>query len=815
MSLSSLKDQFMNESGEPQLNTLENLEDLMEETIEDVSIVRKYDKLLQLRKKRDESIQRLELAYISLANTLLGHTKNLLKVKSRDDEQLNEYDEILFKTISPFLFEFEKPSFKLKESIEIFFKKLFGKTDNFVKFKDSANSTNLTIWEVILSLPKPVIEKFQPTMRVKPLFQSLFSKSKVKQIDYLTAKVKMLSSSIEGYQTQSPLKFPPTSTAFVTFKNVSDSKLACKKLSHHPTKPHACLVRPAPFFSDIDWEVAITSKSATHTIRGFLVRIAIWGFILFYVLPMAALSSLFSIERLRHINKKLGAYFDKHEHQSEIFTSLLPTLIVAFIALLMPAILFGIGKKAQPHLTWSKLHNQIFHRYWVFMITNILITFCIGASTFQSILERITSESGLSLLQIIAHNFPQAAPFFASWTIIQVSIQNFVQLPLIGLPLLTYFFVTLKSKTPRQRINATNPRTPDFHVFGSNTLLAVSVSLVMGLFNPLVIPFTLIYFMASNIVFRNQFYHVYSRRLYDTGGKWVTIRLFRYGVDALCIAQVAFFAFHVVRYKSGAQNYSNIYAILTGIIFFITILVKLLVTHQIKARFEGLELLDGLWRSDKTLNDVYLVDSQTIEWKYSNFIEKKYLNELSSQFHSINLEYLNYDNKMNEKLSFRIKNFFLLTHFSPMQLIKGSFNELFRKISRLRRKFIPIMIEKQKIPEQIYAQKSKSNLNLAEIESGNNGNASSSNLNNDNNSSFLNYKPSESMTSLIKKVNLQSQEMLKPVKNIGKSFSSSNDRITKVGVHLNNNSDEIVVKNHKLLPPINDYPDERLVLKHN
>ncbi|TIC10030.1 hypothetical protein E3Q10_02979 [Wallemia mellicola] len=840
----------------PDINNTDNLEELTENYIEDVSIIRKFERLVQLRKRLDDATKRLELAYLKLSRNLLKFVRKHIEECLRKEEEFDK-DDILINSLMPFVYEFEKQPTKLSFGLSSTINKLLRRNDAFIRCPDTPASMqdNKTIWEVIFSLPVSVIEPFQPKIRVKPILKTIITKSDnptVSEIHYLTNKVRLLVASIEEYQMNSPTIFPPTSTAFVTFKKVSDARVTCKKLSSHPARPNACIVKPAPYFSEIDWEVAITSKSATTTLRGMIIKVAIWGFILFYIIPMAALSSLFSIERLRDVNADLGAYFDRHEHQAEIFTTLVPTLLVAFISLMMPAILFGIGKKAQPHLTIHRLHDQIFHRYWVFMITNVLITFCIGAATFRFILESFTSASGLSILNRIYLSFPQAAPFFASWAILQTSIQNFVQLALIGLPLLMFLFKTLSAKTPRARKEATRARTPDYHVFCSNTLLVISVLLVMGVFNPLVIPFTFIYFIAANIVYRNQLYHVYSRRLYDTGGKWVTVRVFRYGMDAMAVSQVAFFAFHLVRYYDGRKNHSGTYTIIIGVFFIICLILKLLITRQIKARFDAIEFLDGLWKSGETLNYTEIYSSPTLELRFAEYIEEKYHSQpLTKNFV-----------KHKETLGFRIRDFLLITHFTFRSFLSDFKKEVRETFVRIRRTFFPFLPSSKRIPREIFARKSTADdeqvlkhehereqeeereeeqevehdewedvIDAATEEEGSNEPLTMTNTISMENLKHVNALKSSrgQRGSFMKKLNdqvgsfilviyniilipAQSHELFKPFLHIGQIFSSANNRIQKVGLHREEQGEieDLMVCKHMPEKPSSDAPDESL-----
>ncbi|TIB15514.1 hypothetical protein E3P92_01650 [Wallemia ichthyophaga] len=699
------------------INNTDHLEDITDAHIEDVCIVRKYDSLVQLRRKHADCTKRLELAYMGLAKRVLAHVER--RLSQVNGEGWSGEDEVLVQELAGFVrkqgVSQATCTSRISQAVRGALNKLLRREDSFVRFTDSPDSdktraytpTHNTIWDALLLLPSHTLEPFQSRIRVKPLIQSVVRgargargarpESTIPDIHYLTHKLRLLTKSVEQVQMETPAVFPPTSTAFVTFRGVADARIACRKLASHPTRPHACIVAPAPFYSEIEWDVAISSQSKSLTLRALIIKIGVWGFILFYIIPMAALSSLFSIERVRNVSERLGRYFDRHERQAEWFTTILPTLIVAFISLMMPAILFGIGKKATPHLTLGRMHDQIFHRYWVFMITNVLITFCIGAATFRFILESLSgSASGMSILNRVYLSFPQAAPFFASWSILQTSIQNLVQLALIGLPLLTFFLVTLRAQTPRQRQAATNARTPDYHVFCSNTLLVVSVCLVMGVFNPLVIPFTLVYFIAANIVYRNQLYHVYSRRVYDTGGRRIAVRCFRYGMDALSVSQTAFFAFHLVRYEDGKQADARTYAVIIGVLFALTQLAKLLITRQVKARFDALELLDALWRNGESLasTQVQSLSGMTLEMRYAEHVEEtRSSRALTGEKGS-----------GDARWSYKLRNFLLCSHFTPSALLRDLRKETRGRLSNLRRKCVPIVSRSKKIPKEILAQ---------------------------------------------------------------------------------------------------------------
>jgi hypothetical protein len=101
-----------------------------------------------------------------------------------------------------------------------------------------------------------------------------------------------------------------------------------------------------------------------------------------------------------------------------VIQSFVPTVIVSLLTLLIPLILFLIGKKGHKVLTLSQLHDRIMTRYYKFLIVNILVFFCVGTATLQSFLLSFSSRSDKtqSIIDIVATSFPSAGPFYVGWS---------------------------------------------------------------------------------------------------------------------------------------------------------------------------------------------------------------------------------------------------------------------------------------------------------------------------------------------------------------------------------------------------------------
>lgn len=185
--------------------------------------------------------------------------------------------------------------------------------------------------------------------------------------------------------------------------------------------------------------------------------------------------------------------------------SFLPTLLVTLLALLVPVLLFLIGKKAHTILTLSQLGDTIMTRFYKFLVCksvssrrvcsfrldeadevdSVLVFFCVGTATLIAILRSLAQNRFIPPLDLIAQSFPAAAPFYVGWcaflrlyyyqgriytdTIAIVVFQSGMgglELGLYGLPLLVYPS-TRASSTLRKRKVGTRPRTVSFYCASS------------------------------------------------------------------------------------------------------------------------------------------------------------------------------------------------------------------------------------------------------------------------------------------------------------------------------------------------------------
>lgn len=130
-----------------------------------------------------------------------------------------------------------------------------------------------TVWEALLSVPREYLDPYQPEFRrVKKLHRD-----KAPLIDYLTAKLAILSEKLERAKARQLTEYRPSSTAFVTFRNAAIARRVLSEMPTSPQFPLGCQTRPCPHYSDIIWPRLNKSVYRADVMRGWVVGILIFA----------------------------------------------------------------------------------------------------------------------------------------------------------------------------------------------------------------------------------------------------------------------------------------------------------------------------------------------------------------------------------------------------------------------------------------------------------------------------------------------------------------------------------------------------------
>ncbi|GAA5822842.1 hypothetical protein JCM10212_001470 [Sporobolomyces blumeae] len=528
--------------------------------LSEIVLVRRQAELISLYDKYLEVLHELETAHVLFC-------RNVMAWVERTDAELELAKEGQLPPMSPFEWVRLHVSGKKKRAYEVEHRKREGDDHLFESLRPflgnwdrpsplprpvDADGTPLSIWTVLSRLHSDdpaLLDRFHSLKKLRR-----FHRQAVPAIDYWLTKLNILTSLIDDLRAR-PDKFPAASTAFVTFERVDDAIRARTEFKwrhprtnvlRHGGKVLEFRVKPAPETRDLHWEQLVVVSLQSDLLRGTILQALIWAGTIVWVVPISFLIGLFSLESLTNHLPNVAAFLQNNSTLNTLFSSLLPTALMAVLNMFVPTILGILQRKGKTIITESKWSSKTQSAYHKFLIINFIVVFCIGISAFTAFLNAFRQP--VSVLNVVASSFPKGATFFVSWSLLIVGLQNGLEIALFGISWINHSSIR-KYVAPRKREKDAVPRFFGFQNWVPTHLLIISVSLLFACLNPLVIAFNFAYFAVSFTVFKNQFAHVYYRRNFEGGGRVIYRRIFRASLDMAIFSQFVLVAFFWVLKK--------------------------------------------------------------------------------------------------------------------------------------------------------------------------------------------------------------------------------------------------------------------------
>lgn len=344
------------------------------------------------------------------------------------------------------------------------------------------------IWDTLYALPRDVLATYHPQVRVQiPTDDGRKKSQKVPLIDYWTTRYNYLS-----YVLALPCKNEgATSTAFVTFRDPRQARLLLREMRmlRHPT------VLPAPEARDLDWS-NLGAPFSSSLIWGKGTGVLFWAFTLLWIFPLSIVSSvLANVQTLKTVFPGVEQLFERFPRLEAWISVTLPSLLVSLLNMLVPEMLFQLTARGQDLPTRSKLYDTVLCRYWKFTMITSLLFFTVGTTALKSALIQVGNKHS-PLLNSIAFSFPAAAPFFVSYLMLTMATQSSLSLVQLIMGVVRHV-IAVRATTPRGRFTASHPRPIYASQWLPQHLLIMAVLFVFTLLNPLVLPFSVAYWVVA------------------------------------------------------------------------------------------------------------------------------------------------------------------------------------------------------------------------------------------------------------------------------------------------------------------------------
>ncbi|CAN1222624.1 Calcium permeable stress-gated cation channel 1 [Linum grandiflorum] len=337
---------------------------------------------------------------------------------------------------------------------------------------------------------------------------------KVDAIDFYTSKMEKLSME-RARVAKDPNSIMPA--AFVSFKTRWGAAVCAQ--TQQARNPTLWLTEWAPEPRDVYWKnLAIPYVSLT--VRRLLVGVAFFFLTFFFMIPIAMVQSLASIEGIEKAAPFLEPIIEAKFIKS-VVQGFLPGIALKLFLIFLPTILM-IMSKFEGFISLSSLERRAATRFYIFNIINVFLGSIITGTAFEQ-LNTFMKQSTSDIPKIIGVAIPMKATFFITYIMVDgwagIAGEILMLKPLIIYHLKNFFLV----KTEKDREEAMDPGSLGFNTGEPRIQFYFLLGLVYAPVTPILLPFILIFFAFAYIVFRHQIINVYNQEYESAAAFWPAV----------------------------------------------------------------------------------------------------------------------------------------------------------------------------------------------------------------------------------------------------------------------------------------------------
>ncbi|KAF8941381.1 hypothetical protein BGZ58_010173 [Dissophora ornata] len=384
----------------------------------------------------------------------------------------------------------------------------------------------ITIWNALAALDRQTLDRFQPT-RPENRFKG---GERVPAIDHLVKKYNKLDRKV-GELRDGSLRYKSTSFGFVTFKHHLSAQLCAQ--AKIDSRPQGLSVRLAMEPRDVLWS-NLTASFRNRFSRSVVVNLSVWVLIIFWIFPTSSFLLLTSLGALSARYTFLAPILEASPLIQSLLQNVLPIVFVTIFLALAPVIILEISKQELP-VSHSALEGNVFRRYYHFLIFNVLFVFMIGTAILKSIITLIQKPT--NIFTLLAASLPSGSTFFVFYIVFN-TCTHALELVQVWAQLVIHAFVTSRklTPTPRSLQRATVPWAFQYYYYYPQNILAMVITFIYSIINPLILIAAAVYFAFAVLVFKYQLAYCYIRK-YENSGRFFR-HVFQYTTDGLIIFQI-------------------------------------------------------------------------------------------------------------------------------------------------------------------------------------------------------------------------------------------------------------------------------------
>ncbi|CAA7022651.1 unnamed protein product [Microthlaspi erraticum] len=366
--------------------------------------------------------------------------------------------------------------------------------------------------------------------RVKLGFIGLWGK-KVDAMDHYTAEIEKITEKIMVERTRVMKDEKGVMpAAFVSFKTRWGAAVCAQ--TQQTKNPTEWLTEWAPEAREVYWQ-NLAMPYVSLTVRRFVMHVAFFFLTFFFIIPIAFVQSLASIEGIRKSAPFLNPIIEKKFIKS-VIQGFLPGIVLKLFLMFLPAILMMMSK-FEGFVSISALERRAAFRYYLFNLVNVFLGSIITGSAFEQ-LDSFLKQSADQIPRTIGVAIPIKATFFITYIMVDgwagVAGEILRLKPFVIFHLKNFFLV----KTEKDREEAMDPGQIEFYATEPRIQLYFLLGLVYAPVTPILLPFIIFFFGFAYLIFRHQIINVYNQEYESAAAFWPDVhgRI----ISALIISQV-------------------------------------------------------------------------------------------------------------------------------------------------------------------------------------------------------------------------------------------------------------------------------------
>eukprot|EP00051_Salpingoeca_urceolata_P034709 m.26301 g.26301 ORF g.26301 m.26301 type:complete len:709 (-) comp8172_c0_seq1:47-2173(-) len=301
---------------------------------------------------------------------------------------------------------------------------------------------------------------------------------------------------------------------FVVFKSRA-SAVACGQVSHAGI-PYLWTVQPSPEIRDIKWS-NLDMPYLSRSMRSIISSFATGALVLFWSIPVAFVSALTTLEELG----KLGAGWlvdivELSPILQGFLEGFLPTLALIVFMAMLPTILTAFST-AEGIPSIGLINLSMMNKLYVFYLVNVFFVSLLAGAAFDQMKAIIDSPT--SIVNLLGEAVPRTGVFFTTYVMLLAFSSFSMSLLRVGPLIVSWLKLKYLAKTTKEQDDAWNPGPFNFGTALPVQLLVALLLLVYASSAPVILPFTVLFFLFGYVATRYTLFYVTVQN-FEIGGRF-------------------------------------------------------------------------------------------------------------------------------------------------------------------------------------------------------------------------------------------------------------------------------------------------------